>query len=222
VRGRRGGGRVLALEAAEPQLRELAGTAMALDQSALEELIAAALRAHGVIHTWERLVVPVLQSIGDRYERIGDCVAVEHMITEVVNAALTSVATRRRRWNRVSPVLLACPDQERHSLPLYALAAALAEARYPSRLLGASVPVSALSAAVRRIGPRAVFLWAQDADVASPADLDAIPRRRPPVAVVVGGPGWRGQDLPNRAVRVNSLARAVDRLCRELDAAALP
>ena len=42
-------------------------------------------------------------------------------------------------------ILLACADEEQHSLPLEALAAALAETGVPSRLLGARVPPDALA-----------------------------------------------------------------------------
>ena len=150
-------------------------------------------------------MVPVMQSVGERYERIGDCVDVEHLFTQVVNAALVTVMTRRRRWSGSRPILLMCPDEEHHTL---------AEARCPSRVLGASVPVAALRSAVRRIGPRALFVWAQHPDVARLSDLGAVPRRRPPVGIVVGGPGWLGQELPNGVTRVDTLAAAVDHLCR--------
>jgi DNA-binding transcriptional MerR regulator len=216
-RRRRGGGRALALPHAEPLARELGGAVMAMDQPAAERTIVAAVRAHGVPAAWNGVVVPVLRSIGDRFERCGDCIEVEHLFTEVVQATLTTVLHRPRRWLDVPPVLLACPDDERHTLPLYAVAAALAEARYPSRMLGASVPVTALTSAVRRTGPRAVFLWAQRPESAQTGDLEAIPRRRPPIAVLVGGPGWSGRRLPAQVERVDSLGDALDRLGPALD-----
>ena len=51
------------------------------------------------------------------------------------------------------PVLLACTPGELHSLPLSALAAALAEHGIGVRLLGGGLPAGALAAAVRRTGP---------------------------------------------------------------------
>jgi hypothetical protein len=216
-RRRRGGGRALALPRAEPLARELGGAVMAMDQPAAERTIVAAVRVHGVSAAWEGVIVPVLRSIGDRFERCGDCIEVEHLFTEVVRATLTTVLHRPRRWLDVPPVLLACPGDERHTLPLYAVAAGLAEARYPSRVLGASVPATALTSAVRRTGPRAVFLWAQRPESARAGDLEAIPRRRPPIAVLVGGPGWSGRPLPAQVERVDSLGDALDRLSRPLD-----
>ena len=58
-------------------------------------------------------------------------------------------------------VLLASAEGDQHSLPLHALAAALAERGVNSRILGPDLPYFALAAAVQRIGPGVVFLWSR-------------------------------------------------------------
>ncbi|MGH3913638.1 MAG: cobalamin-dependent protein, partial [Pseudonocardiaceae bacterium] len=176
-----------------------------------------ALRRHGVASTWEQLLVPVLNSIGERYARCGDCIDVEHLFTDCVRTALSAILLRRRRWSSYPPVLLACLEQEQHTLPLHALAATLAEFGCSSRILGASVPADTLVSAVRRINPRAVFVWAQVEPTARFADLQLLPSQRPPAPVVVGGPGWQGQDLPSFVTRVDSLTAAVHAVCRDID-----
>jgi hypothetical protein len=63
---------------------------------------------------------------------------------------------------------------EPHSLPLDALAAALAEAGIPAIPLGARAPSDAIRDAARRTGPAVVVLWAQLPTLARPrvfADL---------------------------------------------------
>jgi hypothetical protein len=85
----------------------------------------------------------------------------------------------------------------------------LAETGCPSRILGASIPTDELVGAVRRLAPRAVFIWTQTPATARLADLDALPRRRPPTPIGVGGPGWRSRTTAPSVVRVNSLADAV-------------
>ncbi|MGH3611520.1 MAG: MerR family transcriptional regulator [Pseudonocardia sp.] len=215
---RRGGGRALVLGGEDPELRRLGGAAMALDQPTVARVVTGALRRHGVVATWEQLLVPVLSSIGERYARCGDCIDVEHLFTDCVRAALSVILTRRRRWDSYPPVLLACLDQEQHTLALHALAAALAEIGCPSRILGASVPPDALASAARRINPRAVFVWAQTEPTARPVDLQALPRQRPPTPIVVGGPGWQGHDLPPSIDRVDTLTAAVHAVCRDLSA----
>ncbi|MGH3897623.1 MAG: MerR family transcriptional regulator [Pseudonocardiaceae bacterium] len=206
---RRGGGRVLAVDPSTPELRRLAGAAMALDEDTIADILAGALHRHGVITTWDELIAPVLRSIGDRYGRTADCIDVEHLLTERVRLALSAITAYRRRWNTAAPVLLGCPDDEQHVLPLHALAAALAESGQPSRVLGASVPTSALTSAVRRIKPSAVFIWAQTERTAQHADLTAIPRQRPPARIVAGGPGWRDLELPTTVTRAATLTEAV-------------
>jgi hypothetical protein len=67
---------------------------------------------------------------------------------------------------------------EQHSLPLYALAAALAELQVETRMLGARTPPQALADAVSRTGPAAVFVWSQTAATGDPAQLAGLPRQR--------------------------------------------
>ena len=204
------GGRSVGARRVDPHERRLADAALAFDQPVVEPMLADALRRRGVASTWTQLIIPVLEGMGERYVRRGGCLAAEHLFAGCVLTALTAVVTARRQWDGYPPVLLACPDREQHTLPLHALAAALAEVGCPSRVLGASVPMDALASAARRITPRAVFIWAQTSATACPADLEALPPRRPPIPVVVGGPGWRATTLPGSVVRVDSLVAAVE------------
>lgn len=197
------------------RVRRLSEAVMALDQPVIEPLLAAALRRHGVVPTWTELVVPVLEVLGERHTSHGGCIAAEHLFTGCVRTALQAVVAQQRRWDGGPPVLLACLDQEQHSLALHALAAALAEVGCPCRVLGASVPADELVAAALRIAPRAVFVWSQTPATARPADLRDLPPRRPPVPVVVGGPGWQDEAFAP-AIRVDSLPDAVSALSRRL------
>ena len=198
------------------QSLRLTDAAMAFDQRTAEPMLTAALRRYGVAPTWMQLILPVLNILGERYALYGDCVAVEHLFTECVRGTLCAVVARRRRWDDYPPVLLACPDQEHHSLPLYVLAAALAELGCPTRIVGASVPTDAMVMATRQISPRAVFVWAQTPATARLADLRALARRRPVVPIVVGGPGWRDYALPARLTRVDSLTTAIAALSHDI------
>jgi DNA-binding transcriptional MerR regulator len=202
---RRGGAR----EREGAHVRRLTDAVMGLDQPVVEPLLTDALQRRGVVPTWTELIVPVLVGMGERYERHGGCIAVEHLLSECVRTALSGVISGQRRWDGYPPVLLACLDREQHSLALHALGAALAEIGCRSRILGASVPVDALVSAARQLAPRAVFIWAQTPATACLADLNALPRRRPPTPIVVGGPGWKHQPLPPSVTCVDSLADAV-------------
>ena len=206
---RSGGGRVVALPDGSPQARGLARAAMSLDTVEVTRLLRDAIRTHGTVRAWDDLAMPVLRAIGERWTQTGDGVEIEHAFSESVVGVLRSVSSSMRRARNTRPVLLACAEGDYHTLPLHALAAALAEEEVGCRLLGVGMPADALVAAVRRSGPAAVFLYARlatrDTDV-----LDTIPRQRPAPRLIVGGPGWHSGDLPPSAVQVSTLSEALD------------
>jgi hypothetical protein len=213
-----GGGRVLALADATPQARGLARAAMALDSPEIWRLLSQAIAAQGVVATWNRLALPVLQAVGERWLVTGEGVDVEHLFSETLVDVLRSVVVRHRPAPRVSPLLLACLEKEHHTLALHALAAALAERGIGCRLLGGGLPPSSLVTAVRRTGPALVFLFAR-MPVGDLSTLVELPRQRPAPRLVFGGPGWdcaraqvataRPAGLPQGS-RVRSLPEAVD------------
>jgi methanogenic corrinoid protein MtbC1 len=207
---RAGGGRVVALPDGSPAARGLARAAMSLDSAEVHRIFGDAVRAYGAREAWDRLAMPVLQSIGDRWRVTGDGVDVEHAFSEALVAVLHSMsAAALHRPRNSRPVVLACAEGDYHTLPLHALAAALAEEQVGVRVLGVGMPSSALVAAVRRSGPAAVFIYARLA-VGDVEVLDLLPRQRPAPRLVVGGPGWADRLLPAPARRVTSLGEAVD------------
>jgi transposase-like protein len=210
--GRAGGGRVVALPDAGPAARGLARAAMALDARECTRILQAAVEVEGVPAAWEQLVLPVLVALGRRWETTGAGIDSEHLLSECVLGVLRTHALAQP-IRRNTSVLLACAEEEQHSLPVHVAAAALAERGVGARVLGARVPRDALAAAVRRSGPAAVLVYAS-MPVSDPGQLSALPRMRPAPRLLVGGPGWEGVDLPAGvdAVRVGSLAETLRRI----------
>lgn len=208
---RRGGGRgVLALpRTADDMTRGLARAAMALDVETMHRLVGAGLAERGVIEAWETLLVPILISIGDRTDRSGHCVEVEHALSECVLAGLLEVtqSSRQQANPRAGPPVLLCAlGDEQHTLPLYALEAALAAGGLATCMLGARMPPEALAAAYRRLNPPVVFLWSHQSQTVEP--LQGMPARMR-TRVVLGGPGWQPEGLPAGVTRTASLSEAV-------------
>lgn len=202
--GRDGGGRAVAVGKAGPAVRGLVRAATRLDADELRRLVTSALVRDGVVATWTRLLAPALIHIGRKHAATREMVEVEHLLSVEVSRALAGVA----RPSGVASVLLACTDEEQHSLPLEALDAALAERGIACRLLGARVPPAALRQALRRTAPDTVMLWSQTeqtADVDQVADVLAA--RPTPKLVLVGGPGWG--DVPPHVLKPATLAEAV-------------
>ncbi|GAB7049503.1 MerR family transcriptional regulator [Catenuloplanes indicus] len=207
---RHGGGHSIALGYAAPAARGLATAAMRLDAPAMRELITQSIAEVGVIQAWTDLLVPVLIGVGERYAATGRYIEVEHLLSRSVSEALGAV-TRPVAYGVSPQVLLACADEEQHSLPLEALAAALAERGAACRLLGARVPSAALADAVNRTGPLAVVLWSQLPATGDPAQLHALMSGvRHAMLLIAAGPGWRRDGLPAGTVAPNSLDDAVE------------
>ncbi|MBO4159688.1 MULTISPECIES: MerR family transcriptional regulator [Micromonospora] len=206
---RDGGGQAIPVGRAGPAARGLARAAMRLDAAAIGDTISQALATDGVIATWEGLLRPVLAGIGERFVATAGLIDVEHLMSRCVSEAFAAVA-RSGRATGPARILLSCADEEQHTLPLEALAAALAEAGVAYRMLGARVPVAALVEAVNRTGPAAVVVWSHTRPTADPGQLSAllaVPRR--PLLVLAAGPGWRADTLPAGVVRPVDLAEAV-------------
>jgi hypothetical protein len=174
----------------------------------MRDLLEMVVGEHGVIGAWNEVIMPVLIGIGERYEATRRFVEVEHLISRAVTEVLGSVA---RPDSGLSPrVLLAAADEEQHTLPLEALAAALAEAGVPARLLGARVPPSALADAITRTGPEVLILWSQTPSTGEVTQLTRIAGAdHPPLLIAAAGPGWPA-DLPDGVFRLTTLTEAVE------------
>ncbi|MET9503826.1 MerR family transcriptional regulator [Streptomyces sp. NPDC006622] len=189
------------------ECRGLARAAVRLDAPAVEGRLAAAVERHGLVVAWQEVMVPALHAVGRKWASSGDrYVAVEHLLSWHVSTTLRRAAGRPapdRRPAAAGPVVLACVPGEQHALPLEALDAGLRQLGLSTRMFGAAVPAEALVAAVHRLGPVAVVLWAQARATASPALARQVAdmrwgvtgARRGPT-VVLGGPGWAGRPAP--------------------------
>ncbi|MGV9253301.1 MerR family transcriptional regulator [Streptomyces sp. NPDC003697] len=202
------------------ECRGLARAAVRLDAPAVEERLAAAVEEYGLTVAWQEVMVPTLHAVGRKWASSGDrYVEVEHLLSWHVSTALrrfTRPVVAPRDPSAPGPVLLACVPGEQHTLPLEALNAGLSETRVPTRMFGAAVPAEALAAAVQRMGPSAVVLWAQARSTASlplarhvaATQWGVKGARRQPL-VLLGGPGWAGRPVQGMP-RPSGLREALD------------
>ena len=205
------GGRVLAVPGASPEVRGLARAASRLDADALHEILCDLLAERGAIATWDEVLRPLLLAAGLRWAQTGEGIDIEHLLSESTINALRLHCGVQRRPLPGRPVLLSGSPEDLHVLPLHVVAAALAERRTPVRMLGARVPLPVLESAIRRTGASAVFLWRQLYNDNDYDRLELTPTR-PPVLVVVGGPGWDEVDLAPGTRLARTLAESVDLL----------
>ncbi|NBM17663.1 MerR family transcriptional regulator [Streptomyces sp. GC420] len=204
----------------------LSRAAVRLDAPAVEEMLGDLLDRYGLVEAWEEVVMPTLHAVGRKWQSSGDrYVEVEHLLSWHVSSALRRVPAKLPARTDIAPVLLACTPGEQHTLPLEALAAGLAELSLPTLMFGAAVPAEALDAAIQRVGPSAVALWAQSRSTASRALAQHVTgigwgvkgaRTRP--SVLLAGPGWSGARITG-ALRPRSLSEALAMLTPPADAA---
>ncbi len=161
-------------------------------------------RRVGVVPAWEDTLTPYLQALGREWARSGDGVDREHVAVAALQSALRMHVARRANGLRSAPVFLAAVPGEHHTLPLDALAAALAEQRIATAVLY-DLPSGVLPAAVQQHPGAVTVLWSRcRADVPALRSLGALGS-----PVYAAGPGWRRARLPDPVRHLPTLSAAV-------------
>jgi DNA-binding transcriptional MerR regulator len=188
-----------------------------LDRTFVETSLAHEIDTYGIEGAWTDVIVPTLFLIGDEWENNQKGIEVEHLFSEILKNAFYSRTVALAKPLNPRPVLLAAVGEEVHSLPIYALAAALCERNIESYVLGARTPIEAISTMVTRCAPPAIFLWAQLPQNADTKYLQEIPSIRPAPRILVGGPGWDAVECAS-VIRAEGLEHACDEITQAIGA----
>ncbi|MEO7744763.1 MAG: MerR family transcriptional regulator [Actinomycetota bacterium] len=213
TRPRRGGpgGAVLAVPGAGREARGLARAASRLDEMSVEDTVLELLGQHGTLAAWNLTLRPVLVAAGEHWQRTGEGIEVEHMLTQALTTAFVRHVSALAEPPRENPVLLAGGPREEHVLALHAVRSALAERGVPARLLGPRTPMGALATAARRTRAAGALVWLSSPDDVAAQALSEVARAHRRLVLLVGGPGW--SDLEDGPATTSvSLDDAVDRL----------
>ena len=187
------------------------------DRAFVEETIAHEIAEYGVEGAWSDVIVPTLFLIGQDWETEQKGIEVEHFFSEILKRTMHNQVVELKKPLNSRPVLLAAVGGELHSLPVYALAAALCARNIQTYVLGARTPLIALSAMVTRCAPPAIFLWAQLPKNAETKYWEDMPSIRPAPRIVVGGPGWDSIEC-SEVIRAEGLEHACDEIEQALGA----
>ena len=187
------------------------------DRAFVEETIAHEIAEYGVEGAWSDVIVPTLFLIGQVWETEQKGIEVEHFFSEILKRTMHNQVVELKKPLNSRPVLLAAVGEELHSLPVYALAAALCARNIQTYVLGARTPLIALSAMVTRCAPPAIFLWAQLPKNAETKYWEDMPSIRPAPRIVVGGPGWDSIEC-SEVIRAEGLEHACDEIEQALGA----
>lgn len=120
---------------------------------ALDELIAS-LSLESFLRS---VVLPLLQEIGEGWERGEITIAQEHFASNVLRGRLMALG---RGWGRGTGrhALLAAPSGEQHDLGLVVLALMLRDHGWRVTFLGADAPIPTVTDTARRVAPEVVVL----------------------------------------------------------------
>jgi DNA-binding transcriptional MerR regulator len=167
----------------------MAGAIAAFDERSLENAYQEALALHPMEQVTERLLLPLLRRVGQRWLSSECGIAEEHFFSVYLRNKLGARFHHRRIIESGPLLLCACLPGERHEVGQLLFALAAHERGFRCVLLGADVPPSAVEAAAARVKADAVTL---SASVEPPETFwtEDLPRLVKAVAapVFVGGP----------------------------------
>jgi DNA-binding transcriptional MerR regulator len=128
------------------------------EESDLDDLYNEALSLYPVNVVIDRLVVPLLQELGRRWEQTEGSIAEEHFFGVYLRNKLGARFHHMRRSPGGPKLLAACLPGEQHEIGLLLFALAAMDRDYRVILLGANMPLAVLPPVVRRTASQAIVL----------------------------------------------------------------
>jgi len=163
------------------------------------------------------VLLPMLRSVGDRWNSAPGAIAREHLISTTVRSLLGTFL--RLYGRRSSPVrmLFATPQGDRHELGILCAALLAASQGLSVTYLGPDLPVNEIASAVQASGSQVLVLGVTMRDVRDRSrTLTTLARRVPRgVEIWLGGPGVpAAADTPARITILADLDAYLDQLTR--------
>jgi len=169
-------------------LQRMIAAVIQFNEAGLEETYGTALSLYPMDEVTEKLLMPLLQELGRRWEQGDGSIAEEHFFAFYIRNKLGARFHHRPKQKTGAKILLGCLPGDRHETGLLLFALAASSAGYQTILLGADMPLEDLPAVASKTGVRAIVL----SGILQPGSelLDrALPRLagRTEVPVFVGG-----------------------------------
>jgi DNA-binding transcriptional MerR regulator/methylmalonyl-CoA mutase cobalamin-binding subunit len=171
--------------------RAILQAATAGESRRIARLVGDALEALGAAGAWTDVIAPTLIEIGNEWAAGRLQIEAEHLTSEVIVGELRAYTRDIGNLDRNGPaIILASAEDDQHSLPIFAIEAALAEAGMGSLVLGAQLPAQSLASITRRERPRVVFVWASLARTDDEAVAEVLAEVADETTLILAGPGW--------------------------------
>ncbi|HYW28229.1 MAG TPA: MerR family transcriptional regulator [Gaiellales bacterium] len=169
----------------EAEAADLTQALARFDEAAADAALDRVFATYSLEAVLGRVVLPVLDDLGERWANGSATVAEEHFASNLIRGRLLGLA---RGWDAgAGPrAVLACPAGERHDLGLVAFGLALRSQGWRITFLGADTPAESLADTARLLRPAVVVLSAATSQPL--ADVPPIPGV-PPARLAFGGRG---------------------------------
>lgn len=128
------------------------------DTFALDDVYNDALSTYPIDLVTQRLIIPLLRTLGERWASTEGSVAEEHLFGSYLRNKLGARFHHRGRRNQGPQVIAACLPGEHHEIGLLLFCLSAIERDYQLIVLGANLPYEELPAVQQRTGARAVVL----------------------------------------------------------------
>ncbi|KAA3627879.1 MAG: MerR family transcriptional regulator [Proteobacteria bacterium] len=128
------------------------------DEYALDDTYNEALSIYPIDMVTQRLIIPLLRTLGERWESSDGSVAEEHLFGSYLRNKLGARFHHRVRRGHGPKIIAACLPGEHHEVGLMLFCLSAIERDYRLILLGADLPLEELPAVVQRTGARAIVL----------------------------------------------------------------
>jgi len=141
-----------------PHLSDAIEATLRLDGGGLERALSRARLALGDVAVIERVVAPLMRTVGDMWQQGSMRVAHEHLSTSIVRTFLGNLAGGAEPGESAPSVVFATPVGQLHELGALLAAAAAASEGWQVTYLGPNLPVEEIAAAVQAKDARALGL----------------------------------------------------------------
>jgi len=128
------------------------------NEAGLEEIYSNALSMYPIDEVTDKLLLPLLQELGRRWEQDEGSIAEEHFFAFYIRNKLGARFHHRPKTTDGPKLLLACLPGDRHETGLLLFALAANAAGYLTILLGADMPLEDLPAVTRKTGCSGIVL----------------------------------------------------------------
>lgn len=185
------GSDALAVMSQESPVADLTTLFRALDRYDLAAIESALARHAAVLPTRElvfAVILPLLRTLGDRWEAGTLSPAQEHIISAIVRSVLGGLLRSIARSDGSPRIVFATPAGERHELGLLCAAVLAATAGYGVLYLGPDLPAAEIAHAVTFSGAISVVLGATTSGAVTRTEAKQLARVLAEVDLWIGGP----------------------------------